>query len=245
MRFFLLWILIGFAINVAVAWGLAAWLPQTGWTDVVLHGNTRLKDSLLTVRDYRTRGACRRAWMVMYYDRSSLSELMSAMGYSDGQYSLEYDGPLKGQQWGRAESIRANPAAFGQDGMEYATGWPLLTAWCDWAYDGRWWSPTRPAVVRGGISITRAPAKGRASPVMRLHALPYRPIWLGVVVNTLFYAVLLAVPFASLVALRAWRRGRRKARGRCTRCAYDLTGLGAGAPCPECGVEARVLSPKS
>lgn len=36
-------------------------------------------------------------------------------------------------------------------------------------------------------------------------------------------------------AIFAWRQARRRARGECARCAYDLRGLPPGAPCPECG----------
>jgi len=64
--------------------------------------------------------------------------------------------------------------------------------------------------------------------------LPYRPLWPGFAINTVFYAGilwgLLAVPFA----LRRWRRIRR---GLCPKCAYDLRGRPPkdAEKCPECG----------
>jgi hypothetical protein len=60
--------------------------------------------------------------------------------------------------------------------------------------------------------------------------LPVRPEWTGLLLDTVFYALILST-FAFYGPLRRHRRTRR---GRCARCAYDLAGdLEAG--CPECG----------
>ncbi|MFG0284780.1 MAG: hypothetical protein ACF8R7_10205, partial [Phycisphaerales bacterium JB039] len=53
----------------------------------------------------------------------------------------------------------------------------------------------------------------------------------GIAVNTLFYAVILALPLTFLPL----RRRLRARRGRCPKCNYDLAGL--AGPCPECGTE--------
>ena len=61
--------------------------------------------------------------------------------------------------------------------------------------------------------------------------LPYLPYWPGLLADTLFYAVLLAC----LHQLNAWgHRTRRRKRGRCAACGYDLSGLDSFT-CPECG----------
>jgi hypothetical protein len=62
----------------------------------------------------------------------------------------------------------------------------------------------------------------------------YAPIFPGFAINTVFYAAVLWVVFASPGKLR--RRIRRR-RGLCVRCGYDLRGSASSAStiCPECG----------
>ncbi len=60
--------------------------------------------------------------------------------------------------------------------------------------------------------------------------------WVGIVSNTLFYAVLLWLPYQGFVSLR---RRRRIQRGQCGQCGYmvapNLGVPGASPNCPECG----------
>ena len=68
--------------------------------------------------------------------------------------------------------------------------------------------------------------------------LPLRPVWTGLVVDTLLYAT---AAFASLT-LAAWLlERRRRRRGRCRACGYDLRGI--EGRCPECGAEAQPPRP--
>ncbi len=59
--------------------------------------------------------------------------------------------------------------------------------------------------------------------------LPWRPLWPGSIVNTIFYATILWLlipgPFA-------FRRFLRVKRGLCPKCAYPM---GESAVCTECG----------
>lgn len=59
--------------------------------------------------------------------------------------------------------------------------------------------------------------------------LPLRPIWPGFAVNAVFYAGVCWLLLAAPGDIRRWRRRRR---GACAACGYDLAGLEA---CPECG----------
>ncbi len=62
--------------------------------------------------------------------------------------------------------------------------------------------------------------------------IPYRPIMLGSVVNTLLYSAVLWLLICSPFALRRLIRQRR---GLCPACGYDLR-HGEHEACPECGV---------
>lgn len=69
--------------------------------------------------------------------------------------------------------------------------------------------------------------------------LPYLPVWRGIVLNLLAFAL----PVVGLQWFAgAYRSAHRRRRGRCTACAYDLTGIEPTAPCPECGRPTPVLA---
>jgi hypothetical protein len=81
--------------------------------------------------------------------------------------------------------------------------------------------------VDGAVGATKASVWSHAQ-----HTLfPYRPIWTGFVINTLFYA-LVAVALAWI--LRCIRHARRMHRGCCPTCAYELHHDFRDG-CPECG----------
>ncbi len=59
--------------------------------------------------------------------------------------------------------------------------------------------------------------------------LPWRPLWPGFAINTIFYATLLWLLIPGLFALRRFLRVRR---GLCPNCAYPT---GESSVCTECG----------
>lgn len=61
--------------------------------------------------------------------------------------------------------------------------------------------------------------------------LPIMPIWPGFAINTLIFAL---VPALLWLPLGPLKRARRRRRGRCVSCGYDLSGI-TGKSCPECG----------
>ncbi|UYV11518.1 MAG: hypothetical protein NCW75_09415 [Phycisphaera sp.] len=101
-----------------------------------------------------------------------------------------------------------------------SAGWPWLAAQGRGVMDGtpsRVWREGIPTVAIGPVAFK----------------LPLRPIWPGLLANTLFYAALTL----SLMAGWRWlRTRRRRVRGRCVACGYEL-GEGVRV-CPECGLDA-------
>lgn len=96
----------------------------------------------------------------------------------------------------------------------------------------------QPNRVRGGLDLS--PLFGAPVPGNRRLVLPLRPVWWGLLLNTLAYATIWA---AAIMAVGASRRAVRRLRGQCPRCAYDLGALPEGAPCPECGERGPSGSP--
>lgn len=69
--------------------------------------------------------------------------------------------------------------------------------------------------------------------------LPIRPLFPGLVINSVLYGFVLWIAFA---AVSETRRVMRLRRGGCPKCGYDLTGLDG---CPECGWNAVVTDPSA
>jgi hypothetical protein len=70
----------------------------------------------------------------------------------------------------------------------------------------------------------------------RTRTFPTRPIWFGLIGNTLFYAAAIwSLSWLLVCAPGAARRRYRRRRGLCVCCAYKLAGLPPSTRCPECG----------
>jgi len=119
--------------------------------------------------------------------------------------------------------------------MLLASGWPLRSIWClvDHRMKPRGSSALReiaPAVPLGWYD-------NAAGNFPRFIA--FRPVWFGMIANTLFYALLTLMLIFTISALRA---RHRRTRGLCLACGYDLRGT-PGPVCPECGATRPESSP--
>lgn len=158
--------------------------------------------------------------------------------------------------WARHSPAPSLPTTFAR--CIILTGWPMRAMWS--SYDQQ---PPRPGTGGPNVVSPSIPVPGRlttnntrwfksrnglvvrAAPQSwtdghpfspRDLVLPTRIVWLGFVVDVVFWTGLWMVP---LFVVGAWRRSRRQRLGRCADCGYNRTGLSTDAPCPECGTTIR------
>ncbi|MCL4197692.1 MAG: hypothetical protein KJZ69_09390 [Phycisphaerales bacterium] len=163
-----------------------------------------------------------------------------------------YEGESRLDQFGRSLIFRAPTREwkFMSNGMlEYAVwdfdetsyaeiraGWPMRAWSCrNYGYhemttfSGRLLTVRPDETTVGGIALAPFSITNRRHAARAWRALPYQPLWDGVVVNTLCCAALLA----SIAYLPRWVRGQiRHRRGQCPACAYPR---GTSPVCTECG----------
>ena len=236
------WLAVGLVITVAVSWGLAAWMPQRGWKESFVNG-WESKDAILRmgIRVFEVPGCVRRTWALgdakyvfLYKAAIDMPEWDEARKRAVGS-----DQTLGWPQWGVAETAldwyrpqRNTPGKLlpgrwdAYDGLEHATGWPMLALWYELELGRGPVGRKSPPMAVGGIAFP-----SNAVPLHSCRALPYLPIYPGLAIDTAFWG---ATAFAVVAGIRATRAALRRRRGQCLACAYDLKGDTASG-CPECG----------
>ena len=120
-------------------------------------------------------------------------------------------------------------------------GWPLRTLSCSntsvWTlvfpsgFSSRYNELNNSSNIKNGFKLPPEYHTLSSSRLPIWRALPYRPIWPEIAINTIFYATILWLltlgPFTT-------RRIMRHKCGHCIKCGYDLRGDSDGG-CPECG----------
>ena len=101
----------------------------------------------------------------------------------------------------------------------------MISLWCELPTHEL--SP-RPHEGRGAIQLLDSPWRLGTQSYPR--AVPLLPVWPGFLINTIFYAAVLWLPFGPF----AMRRLIRLKRGLCPKCAYPM---GESSVCTECGRE--------
>lgn len=116
-----------------------------------------------------------------------------------------------------------------------SNGWPFR-AWIGYAHSDAWYNK---------ISHKNALPNDRSSSISawsNLVLFPYQPVFPGVVLSSVFYAVLLyLIVWVVRHYARRARRWHRQGLGLCPKCAYNTRGL---TTCPECGEPVPERVPK-
>jgi len=210
----LIFILFGSLANVTVAWLCAVAI------DVRLDGIETIKGVIMTSEGH---------WEVTRIDRFGTTWVASTQSKRPFEYHYVTEPPPEavipswGNLAGHTEALRS-PNVEQEMRFVDARGWPMRTLWCE---VGGWLSGPQIGVVaqqvRGGIDTSLPTSMRLSVPITRV--LPLRPVWPGLIVNTLVYAVLIATPFLL-------RRYLRVKRALCPKCGYPS---GTSPTCTECG----------
>ena len=205
------WLIVGAAFNVALAWGISLFEASQYGTTARLLETTNGKFSLGSWPSakpvgwpddprppmYSAEGAwitCR-MWVTLY-------------PATDGGVALSV--PSRVQRWD--------------------IGLPLKSmAWEVWTREqwGGTYEVVRTSLWREGVTVGRRTEFGVGMP-----RVPLMVEWWKFAVNAAVWGGMFWVVSGGG---RRWRRVWREERGRCVGCGYDRTGLGAGVVCPECG----------
>ncbi len=213
-------LLLGAIVNVAVAWGCAAWVDssQSGMSNKFAVMATP-QDFFWIGRRESARGAervhsQRLARGPFNPTETATSPLDLIPSWSTISHEIDL-GP---------------PEAFDIQ-IQDARGWPMLSMRCTFLRTGAKPGLITGREVVGGYELPpRSWTRGLISGT-KLRALPYIPIPFGFVVNTLSYAAFIGI---SITGASAGRRVIRRKRGHCINCGYDLRGA-EHEVCPECG----------
>lgn len=165
-------------------------------------------------------------WVLVIGVAACLNYLVALAGPHDSIDS--YSWSMRGVAVTRIQfsTFPSPPPARRVDLTHVAAGWPSpsLEGW-RWRIDG---APT----YSGSIAIatgTSPPSRSDYGIVFGQPLLPLRPRWGGFALNTIIYAVALALP---VIGIRSIRRCVLTRSGRCVECAHTTNDDGA---CPECG----------
>ncbi len=202
-------LILGAVVNVAVAWGSAAWSAPGNVKSLDFTSRKIAEDEFEGVTRLRVFGHTR----VNY---GTFSEL------------------VVGKTAAQMTQIVWLP---GDNYCEMRAGWPLRTLRCRNLVEIEMGGTTSITInayaanpIQGGIVLTQFSI---GNPAQSWRALPYQPVWSGIVINTIFYAATLW--FLSIGPFEV-RRMIRSKRGHCIKCGYDLRGA-EHEVCPECGAE--------
>ncbi len=232
-------LLLGAIINVAVAWACAAFVPVVETTSLQINAAPESADEVFYTWEIRRAegfGHTQVAFNTFFWRPPSpwTAKQPELVNRTDAR--LHGIRPPKSRWWGLNETF-----------VHVVAGWPIrsLVSHC-YERDARWSLRRSPLLTRrqvAEIGLLGHPPKWMEAIVIEdqvvggpfsARVLPLRPIWPGFMINTIFFATILWLPFAP----SGLRRTIRRKRGACIKCGYDLRGT-AQMICSECGDEVR------
>lgn len=213
----LLFLILGAIVNIGVAWYCALGISFANQTDAD-RGARFGPEVDLAVDRYDRLGAIHIEWYRSSEGKDHWEEGPDPLGLIPA--------------WGRLSVAPAGEALRELGDIE-GRGWPMLSMW--WEQDRISWtsdSNRRHEAVLGALETALPPFSGDMGMFPRV--LPIRPIWTGLLVNSVFYTCVL------WLLLRVWiacRRIVRLTRGHCPNCCYPR---GQSPVCTECGEPPRI-----
>jgi hypothetical protein len=214
----LVFLLLGAIVNVAVAWGSAVSVSMYGEPDDCAIG--RLHNARWSL------------WSVLLFSKVGSDFCYSTL-YSDRRHQPPSDSPGAIVPEWFPDHLAWTTEARAHVLAGEARGWPCRALRALWEIDLR--DGVNGHRVVSGIDLISFPWRTPVG-VTLPRILPLRPIWPGFAINTIFYAAALWVVFLIPGMIK---RTRRRFRGLCIHCGYDLRGqttaIDGERRCPECG----------
>lgn len=226
LRVMLIFLLLGFLVNVGVAATLGWFSPSVDTEDEKIGG-------ISVIGDFRT-------WYVAVRRSRGRMGILSVWVTKSGGGK----GITMSNREGTPEEVLpywamkfAHPVDNGCQRtfrIIGGYGWPMLSLWSGVENCNMVGVTGTPAL--GAYTSSHGYFSGRASikypwAAADVSRIPYGPIWSGLLVNTLLYAAIL---FGLFTMTRTYRHVSRRRRGLCQYCAYDLREV-EHERCPECG----------
>jgi len=218
---------LAFVLTVLSAWIPAWWMPRPMSSVTVMSDSTNPADPAGIWRDTVPSD---------WGDRALSTTIIGADRQTPGGSRLA--DPMLRYMQGDIHGVLVGPlgVGYGTTGKarmldRYEIGWPIRSMTCEGSADNR---------PPNGGAIARLYARGIPIPAFKPlgmqpgRHLPVRPIWSRFALALLLWAVVLVALGPAYRVPGRWRLRKRRRRGLCVACGYDLSGIEA---CPECGAD--------